>query len=363
MFRRSGTSARSSARQTRWAAPTRRDDAWNATQRGELALKRADRNFAELLQELRVAQTGVQMLFAFLLGLSFTERFAALDTAQRDIYVVTLVASALTGILLVAPVATHRLLFQRGCKRDVVRIGHRLAFAGLCGLLATIVGGLLLVLDVVVGRPAAIGGAAALTAAFAGLWIGPALAVCLRGEAGEVPRPPETIESAPTVSPRAIGTAISNKHPRHRLRGRWTTDGTGRLTLTWELIGDSRPARSAPAASAREAGSASGSRGHSGRGCELRLDVRTHSHGAVAGQADVLGGVGADAGGGEEHRALDLGRLQLSQHIGYVGRAQVADRCARTLSAWSEGTQDTSQLVERMTELSVPPEDRSAGTG
>ncbi|WP_433274213.1 DUF6328 family protein [Pseudonocardia xinjiangensis] len=160
-------------------------------------MKRADRNFAELLQELRVAQTGVQILFAFLLGLSFTDRFAALDATQRGIYIVTLVASALTGILLVAPVAMHRLLFQHGRKRDVVRIGHRMVVAGLCGLLATIVGGLLLVLDVVVGPTAAVGAAVVLTAAFAGLWGGPALRVWLRRESCELPQPgPENVRPA-----------------------------------------------------------------------------------------------------------------------------------------------------------------------
>ena len=65
-----------------------------------MPLKRADRNFAELLPELRVAQTGVQILFAFLLGLAFTDRFAKLGTTERDIYIATLAASALTGALL-----------------------------------------------------------------------------------------------------------------------------------------------------------------------------------------------------------------------------------------------------------------------
>jgi hypothetical protein len=108
-----------------------------------MPLKRADRNFAELLQELRVAQTGVQILFAFLLGLAFTDRFAKLGTMERDIYIATLAASAMTGALLVAPVMAHRLLFQRGFKRELVRVGHRFAIAGLCGLLTAIVGGLL----------------------------------------------------------------------------------------------------------------------------------------------------------------------------------------------------------------------------
>src|SRR3954447_26251596 len=110
------------------------DDAWNTEHRAEAPLQRADRNFAELLQELRVAQTGVQILFAFLLTLSFMDRFAAIDPFQRGVYVFTLVASATTVALLVAPVAVHRLLFQRGRKRELVRVGHRLALGGLLTL-------------------------------------------------------------------------------------------------------------------------------------------------------------------------------------------------------------------------------------
>src|SRR3954471_3699967 len=101
------------------------------TARNETPLRRADRNFGELLQELRVAQTGVQILFAFLLTLSFTDRFAAIDGFQRGVYVFTLVTSAMTVALLVAPVAVHRLLFQRGRKRELVYVGHRLAVTGL----------------------------------------------------------------------------------------------------------------------------------------------------------------------------------------------------------------------------------------
>ena len=65
------------------------DDAWNTEHRAEAPLQRADRNFAELLQELRVAQTGVQILFAFLLTLSFMDRFVAIDPFQRGVYVFT----------------------------------------------------------------------------------------------------------------------------------------------------------------------------------------------------------------------------------------------------------------------------------
>jgi len=103
------------------------DDAWNIEHRAEMPLQRADRNLAELLQELRVAQTGVQILFAFLLTLSFTDRFVTIDGFQRGVYVFTLVTSATTVALLVAPVAVHRLLFQRGRKRELVHVGHRMA--------------------------------------------------------------------------------------------------------------------------------------------------------------------------------------------------------------------------------------------
>jgi hypothetical protein len=148
------------------------DDAWNTEHRAEAPLQRADQNFAELLQELRVAQTGVQILFAFLLTLSFMDRFADIDAFQRGVYVFTLVASALTAALLIAPVAVHRLLFQRGRKRELVRVGHRLALGGLLSLAATMLAGLLLVLDVVVGRVAAVSVVAALAAAFIALWVG-----------------------------------------------------------------------------------------------------------------------------------------------------------------------------------------------
>jgi hypothetical protein len=79
--------------------------------RPEGPLERADRNMSELLQELRVAQTGVQILFAFLLTLVFQPRFNEIDQFQRWTYVVTLLLSVVTAGLLVAPAATHRVTF------------------------------------------------------------------------------------------------------------------------------------------------------------------------------------------------------------------------------------------------------------
>lgn len=199
-------------------------------QRSETPLKRADRNFAELLQELRVAQTGVQILFAFLLGLAFTDRFARLGATERDTYIATLAASALTGALLVAPVMVHRLLFQRGFKCELVRIGHRFAIAGLCGLLTAIVGGLLLVLEVFFGGSAAVVICATLAAIFASLWIGPALWVRHRHPREQLPGQPQEVATAAPVAP------SGNPPAAPQLRGTWTCDETGRLTLSWQLI-------------------------------------------------------------------------------------------------------------------------------
>jgi Family of unknown function (DUF6328) len=139
-------------------------------ERGERPLERADRNMLEMLQELRVAQTGVQILFAFLLSLSFTERFTRIDDFQRWTYVVTLLLTALTTGLLVAPAAIHRMLFGRGVKAATVRIGHHLFIAGLASLTLTLMGAVLLVLDVAVGRTFALWAAAATGIVLILLW-------------------------------------------------------------------------------------------------------------------------------------------------------------------------------------------------
>ncbi len=138
--------------------------------RGERPVERADRNMIEMLQELRVAQTGVQILFAFLLSLSFTERFTRIDDFQRWTYVITLLLTSVTTGLLVAPAAIHRMLFGRGVKAATVRIGHHLFVAGLAALTLTLVGAVLLVLDVAVGRSFALWSAGALGVLLVGLW-------------------------------------------------------------------------------------------------------------------------------------------------------------------------------------------------
>jgi len=99
--------------------------------RNESEAERDDRNLAELLQELRVAGLGVQVLFGFLLSLPFTNRFARLSHGQRDLYLATLVLSALATALLLGPVAYHRLVFRRGQKEGLVRAASVMAIGGL----------------------------------------------------------------------------------------------------------------------------------------------------------------------------------------------------------------------------------------
>lgn len=129
---------------------------WDIEQRGETGLQRLDRNFTELMQELRVAQTGVQILFAFLLTLAFTNRFAELTSTQRAVYLVALVAAALAAALIIAPVYWHRLLFRRQRKAELVTASNRLALGGLACVLVSIGTAILLVADVAVGGRTAV---------------------------------------------------------------------------------------------------------------------------------------------------------------------------------------------------------------
>jgi O-antigen/teichoic acid export membrane protein len=138
--------------------------------RDESRLERYDRNFVELLQELRVAQTGVQILFAFLLTLPFTNRFKDISDLDELVYVITLLSSATATAFIIAPVSGHRQVFRQGRKPELVRWSSRLAQAGLAFLLVSMVGAVFLVLDVVAGlRWAAVLGAV-IAALYLVLW-------------------------------------------------------------------------------------------------------------------------------------------------------------------------------------------------
>ncbi|MEV6738006.1 DUF6328 family protein [Streptomyces sp. NPDC051104] len=138
--------------------------------RRETPLERADRNFAELLQELRVTQTGVQILFAFLLTLAFTQRFPTLDTVQRATYVTTLLLAMLAAALFTAPAALHRSLFQQNAKPAIVKVSSRLATIGMGVLMLAFTGSVLLVVDVSLGRVAGIAAGAGTLLVCVALW-------------------------------------------------------------------------------------------------------------------------------------------------------------------------------------------------
>ena len=116
---------------------------------------RWDRNFADLLQELRVTQTGVQVLFAFLLTIPFSNGFPRTTAFQKDVYMVALLSAAAAAAMIIAPVAFHRALFRQGRKPELVRNAHQMATGGLAFLLVSMVSSVLLVTDFILDRPIA----------------------------------------------------------------------------------------------------------------------------------------------------------------------------------------------------------------
>ena len=138
--------------------------------------ERLNRNFNELLQELRVTQTGVQILTGFLLTLPFTDRFNSLDALQKTVYLGVLVGSVIATGLIIAPVAFHRMLFRQGRRPWLVRNANRAARGGLLALAVTTSGVVWLVFDLVTNRLAATVALALAAAFFAGLWAGVPLA-------------------------------------------------------------------------------------------------------------------------------------------------------------------------------------------
>ena len=123
--------------------------------RNETELERLDRNLGELLQELRVALPGVQVLFAFLLTVPFQQRFKTATTFQKDVYLVTLLLTALTSALLIAPSAYHRLEFRQGDKKHIVDVSNAFAIAGFAVLAAAMSSAILLVTDFLFGSTTA----------------------------------------------------------------------------------------------------------------------------------------------------------------------------------------------------------------
>jgi hypothetical protein len=138
--------------------------------RDESEAQRDDRNLAELLQELRISGLGVQVLFGFLLSLPFTARFAKLSQGQRELYLASLVLSAVATALLLGPVAYHRIVFRRRQKEPLVRAASVMATLGLASVgLAICAAVLLATTTVATGLPAGLI-TAFVAVMFVGLW-------------------------------------------------------------------------------------------------------------------------------------------------------------------------------------------------
>lgn len=122
--------------------------------RDETENERADRNWEELLQELRVMQTGTQILTGFLLAVAFQPRFTEMDEFQRDLYVVLVALAAIATILALAPVGMHRALFGHRRKPELVRIAARIVRIDLIVIGALTIGVTMLIVDFTVNRTA-----------------------------------------------------------------------------------------------------------------------------------------------------------------------------------------------------------------
>jgi hypothetical protein len=142
--------------------------------RRETEEERADRNLSDLLQELRVALPGVQVLFAFLLTVPFTQRFRDLTSFQEHLYFGVLLCVALATILLVAPTAGHRILFRRQQKEFLVTVANNLTLAGMFLLAVGMSGAIALISDFIFSTTTTVVVTTLMAAAFAGFWyLGP----------------------------------------------------------------------------------------------------------------------------------------------------------------------------------------------
>ena len=140
--------------------------------RDETPMERADRNYNELLQELRVAQTGVQILFAFLLTIPFQQRFGEMVGAGlRQEYLATLLVTAAATALLIAPVTMHRILFRQGLKPELVTVADWLAKGGLACLAFAVLLAVFLIVSVVSANDTAYWFIAGLGALFVVTWL------------------------------------------------------------------------------------------------------------------------------------------------------------------------------------------------
>jgi Family of unknown function (DUF6328) len=134
--------------------------------------ERLDRELIELLNELRVALPGVQMLFGFLLAVPFSQRFDSITTTQRSVYYATFLATAAATIFFIAPTAYHRLRFRQRDKEQMIQTSSRLTIVGTACLAAAISGAVFLVTDLLFHTAATAVAAAATAGLLLWLWYG-----------------------------------------------------------------------------------------------------------------------------------------------------------------------------------------------
>jgi phosphoglycerol transferase MdoB-like AlkP superfamily enzyme len=150
----------------------------------ESKAERLDRELGELLQELRVALPGVQVLFAFLLTVPFSQGFAKLATFQRELYFAILLATALASILFIAPTAYHRLRWRDYDKERLLITSTRLSIVGLGVLAVAVAGAVYLIGDFLFGAGVAAAAAGVVAAALVWFWFGLPLSRKARDRSG-----------------------------------------------------------------------------------------------------------------------------------------------------------------------------------
>ncbi|MCW2525891.1 MAG: hypothetical protein JWM76_751 [Pseudonocardiales bacterium] len=161
------------------AAHPERHAQWDEHARDETPTERLDRNWSDLVQELRVVQTGVQFLTGFLLTLPFQQRFSQLTDREQAVYLATVSASLASTAFLQAPVSVHRALFRRHQRQLTVLVAHRVAMIGVFFLAAAIVGVTAIIFDVVSGTRAATIAASTVAVVLGLLWL--TMPIALRG--------------------------------------------------------------------------------------------------------------------------------------------------------------------------------------
>ena len=133
-----------------------KEDEKTRGQTGEDHQERTARELIELLQELRIVIPGVQVLFAFLLTVPFSQGFTKLDALQRGVFFATLLCTAATTALLIAPSSHHRVLFRQGVREQRLQLGNMLAILGLAFLVPAMVGVVFVITDLMFGLTAAL---------------------------------------------------------------------------------------------------------------------------------------------------------------------------------------------------------------